>query len=337
MRDLLLINNYKTYNMKLNNIQSLLALIIVSSLTITSCLKDKDYDKSKIQSVQGGNVPVIGIGLSATNSSNFLSIAIANSSNDTVMNLIPVVLSTANPAAQDIHVTLVESDTLLIPYNAANTDTTETPENPKPSGKVTHLVPSRKFTVVNPGGVVTIPKGARTGYLQVKFVPADFLDSTYALAFSISAIAEKGYVISGNLNFGIVAINIKNKYDGIYNLRGFFNRTSPDYSAPYNETVSMITTGANSVAMYWKGNFAHPIAGGTGSFADLTTEYFFDLTTNAIVSVDNPYPGTLVFTNGPATDNRYDPATKTIYAQCYYNGNLQRMFTDTMTYVGPRP
>jgi uncharacterized protein DUF1735 len=325
--------------MKLNNIKLLLGLVVVSSLTITSCLKDKDFNNGSIQSVQGGNIQVIGTGVSATNSNNFLAIAIANSSNDTVMNLIPVVLSTPNAASQDIHVTLVQRDSLLVVYNAANTDTTVTPTNPNPSEKVTHLVPPTKFTVVNPGGVVTIPKGSNTGYLQIKFVPGDFLGGpTYALGFLISAIAEKGYVISGNLNFGIVGINIKNKYDGVYNLRGFFNRTSPDYSAPYNETISLVTTGANSVEMYWKGGPAHPIAGGTSQFGSFTTEYFFDLTTNAIIAVDNGVtPGSPPFTNGPATDNRFDPATKTIYAQCYYNANLQRMFTDTMTYIGPRP
>ena len=91
--------------------------------------------------------------------------------------------------------------------------------------------------------------------------------------------------------------------------------------------------------MYWPaiGADAHPINGATTYYSSFTTEFKFDLTTNKLLSIDNPYtPGSPPFTIGPATDSRYDPATKTIYAQYYYNANLQRMFTDTLIYQGPR-
>ncbi len=102
------------------------------------------------------------------------------------------------------------------------------------------------FTVVNPGGVVTIPKGQHTGYLSLKFKPSDFLGVTYALGFTISKIAEAGYVISGNLQNGILIINIKNQWDGNYQAVGI--RHHPVLGPlPFNYAVQMSTTGATSI------------------------------------------------------------------------------------------
>lgn len=299
--------------MKLKNMKSLLALIIVFSLTITSCLKDKMYDNGSVQSVNGPNVPVISTGVSATNSINFLAIGVANSNNDTVMNLIPVVLSTANPAAQDIHVTLVQTDSLLVNYNAANTDTTVTPTNPNPTMKVTHLVPPTKFTVVNPGGVVTIPKGSNTGYLQIKFKPSDYLGGpAYALGFTITSIAEKGYVISGNLNFGIVSINIKNQWDGNYHASGV--RVHPSLGPfPFDYNANVSTTSATSI----DGKV----------LADLGEGLSITINPDNTVSLAGDARAVFLTAGGV---NKYDPATKTFTLSYYYNSSAPRVITETL-------
>src|SRR5437763_13954407 len=86
----------------------LLLLSTVISICARSCLKDKDFDKGLIQSVHSnGTIPkVIEVKLTATNTSNFFSAAFDNSETDTVVDLIPVNLATADPAPEDIHVTL---------------------------------------------------------------------------------------------------------------------------------------------------------------------------------------------------------------------------------------
>lgn len=312
--------------MKRYFITSMPALAFLALFCITGCLKDKEYDDSLIQSVRnnGSDKKIIEIQLTATDVSNFKNLSFEAVNKDTTVNLIPVSLATPGPATEDIQVTLKQNNTLVSDYNTANGTSYSVPT-------------SSMFQIINPGGVVTIPKGSHTGYLQVKINPSKFLGGDWALGYSIGSIDKQGYTISGNLQNGVVAIGIKNRYDGVYNLRGFHNRVP--YDAPYNETVDMITSGPNSVQMYWEGNgFYHPIAGGTNAYGGLTVEYFFDLTTNALLSVNNPYtPGTPPFTVGPATTSRYDPATKTIYAQCYFSGNLLRMFTDTLRYIGPRP
>lgn len=312
--------------MKRYKIKSLLILILGASLGMTGCLKDKDYDSHATQSTapDGTNQNVVEIQLTATSASNFLLSAFDAVNADTTFDLIPVVLASPGVAKEDINVTLVANPTLIADYNTANgTD---------------YMVPDPSiYTILNDGLVVKIPAGSRRGFLRVKINPSNFLGASYAFGFSIASIDKPGYVISGNLNNGIAAIGIKNKYDGRYELKGFHNR--PGYDAPYDEIVDMITDAQDKVYMFWVGQGPyHPIAGGTTAYGGLTIEFQFDQTTNALIGVDNTVtPGSPPFTIGPATDSRYDPVTKTIYAQYYYNNSLQRVFTDTLYYISPRP
>ena len=198
-------------------------------------------------------IKVIGIGLTVSSTDNFLTISVDTLGVDTTMNLIPVTLGATQPAQQDIHVTLIANNTLVDDYNFANTDTTVTPTHPHPTGVVTHynIPPSNVFTILN-DGVVTIPKGSYTGYLQIKFIPNDFFLKGYAVGYTISSVAEAGYTISGNLNNGIVAIAIKNKFDGKYaltiNTIGWAGYGIAD-NAPklWPSALSLVTSGPNSV------------------------------------------------------------------------------------------
>ena len=303
----------------------LFVLVMIAGFGITGCLKDKDYDSGRIQSTRpNGDQKVVEIQLTATDASNFLLRAFDASNADTTMDFVPVVLNSATPASEDINVTLVLNPTLVADYNTVN--------------GTNYLVPAtNKYTILNQGLVVTIPKGSRVGYLQIKFKPSDFLGNSYALGFTIASVDKQGYLISGNLHDGIAAIAIKNKYDGRYELRGFHNR--PGLDLPYDEVVDMITSADDKVYMYWVGQGPyHPLNGGTTAYGNFTVEFKFNTTTNALIAVDNTVtPGSPPFTIGPATTSRWDPTTRTIYAQYYYNNNLQRIFTDTLFYLSPRP
>jgi hypothetical protein len=184
---------------------------------------------------------------------------------------------------------------------------------------------------------VTFQPGETTKYLKINLKAIDLLSlGRVGLGFQIAE--AKNAQISDSKNQVAVEISAKNQYDGVYRLKGVHNR--PGLDLPYDEEVYMISSGPNSVYMFWPalGLPGHPLNGGTTYYGDFTSNFYFDPATNLITSWDwTPYATTLPVAMGPATDSRYNPATKTIYAQFYYNNNpTQRGFSDTLTYLHPR-
>lgn len=324
--------------MKLYKIKSSALAVALIAVSISGCLKDEDYDNGLIQSVHAtGPVPnIVEIKLTAGDVSNFLVVSYDNSDADTTVDLIPVNLATHDAASQDIHVTLTPKQSLVDDYNTAN--------------GTAYGDPSSLFTLED-GGVVTIPKGSHTGYLKIKFKPSDFLGGDWAVGFQITAIQESGYDISGNLSNGIVAIAIKNKYDGNYNLNmklvgwsayGIADGGTYTWPSP----VSMITSGPNSVTILTQetgnGQPGFTADGGITSFGATAPQYIFDLATDKLIDVRNLAPddgrGRAFQLNPAVTDSRYDPATRTIYAAYLMMqiGRPNQEIYDTLTYVGPR-
>ena len=194
---------------------------------------------------------MVTLGITVSDTTNFLQASYNLSDNDTTVNLVPVELGGLNAAPQDLHVTLTESDDLVQNYNDSNgTDFTN---------------PGSNVTIVN--NVVTIPKGSRTGYLQVKFKPNDLLNGDFALGFVITSIAEPGYTI-GDLNHGIVAMGPKNEFDGKYSLRiktVGWGAYGIDDGIPetWPTQVGIVTTGLASVIFNTEAGVAQPeFAGG---------------------------------------------------------------------------
>lgn len=314
--------------MKLHFIKSPLILALTLSLAATSCLKDDAYDNGSIQSGSGGSgvdVKVISLGISVSSSSysytdyngnaasypdvQFVQTAYALTPNDTIVNLVPVELGGLSAATQDIHVTLTQDDALVATYNdSTGSDYTN---------------PGANVIIID--SVVTIPKGSRTGFLQVKFLPNDLLNGNFAYGFRIASIAETGYTISGNLSQGIVAIGPKNQYDGVYSSAGEF--THPAYGdliwdATKGYTQDLVTTGLNSVAVT-------PIYTTIGAFG-----VELDITVNPDNSLIEVFNGTTTPT--PNSDH-YDPATKTFYVSgAYMGGSGPRTYKATYVYLKSR-
>jgi hypothetical protein len=304
--------------MKLYIIKSTLILSLVS-LVMSGCLKDKAYDDEQIQSTRPVGTPsVIELKLTATSTANFLTEAFPNSNNDTIVQILPVNLATANPAPEDINVTLSIDSSVVNKYNNDN-------------GTAYAIPTSSMYTVVNPGNVVTIPKGSNTAYLQIKFKSAAFLGADWALGFKIASVDKPGYTISGNMNWSVVAIAVKNQWDGNYSATGYFQHpTSPRAINISGEDV--ITTGPNSV---------------TKPLGDLGSGVLINMTINADNTVTitagsgaNPTTqgipgGTTV--NGVVYNNRYDPATKSFYLYYGYPyPSPTRIIYEKVTYVKSR-
>jgi hypothetical protein len=260
-----------------------------------------------IQSVRttGNLIKPIELKISATNNSDFATVSVNSTPNDTTSDFVPVVLATADPAPEDIHVTLELVDSLVDNYNTANGTGYQVPD---PS---MYTFPSLD---------VVIPKGSNTGYLQIKYHIPDFVGGDWAFGFRIVSVQESGYTISGNFNQGVVSLAVKNQYDGIY--KGTGTMLHPVYSGSFsNKDEVMTTSGANSVDLY-----------------PLNTTVLFGVDVN--ITVD---PGTNLCSLSSSVvsldaydpaKNYYDPAAKTFYLDFGYSGGTRHV---TMTAVYDRP
>jgi hypothetical protein len=285
--------------MKLPFIKS--SLIVSSALAIiaSGCLKDKAYDNGEIQSLRNTGVSpkVVEIKLTAGSTDNFLSVAYDNSTNDTTVELVPINLATRDPAPQDINVTVALDSQLVITYNTENGTSYEIPS-------------SAIFSVVNP--VVTIPSGSHTGFLKVKINPSNYLGKAYAVGFTISSVAESGYVVSGNNKNGVVAINIKNEFDGNYHVFG--TRVHPTLGPfPFDYNADLNTVGEFSN----KGNV----------LADLLEGLTITVNPDNTVSLTGELRDVILVSG---KENKYDPATKTFILNYYYNTAAPRVITETL-------
>ena len=227
--------------------RSAILFLATTGLLLSGCLKDDLYDKGIIQSTRpnGATPKVIELKLTANDASKFLVMSVPNSSKDTTMDMVPVNLATADPAPEDLHVSVELDPSLVTTYNEKN--------------ETDYMVPpSSKYSIVS--SEVVIPKGKHTGYLQVKFKSADFLGGPWALGFKITSIKEEGYVISGNLSSGIVSIGVKNEWDGSYAFTGLISGNNSSSGTQLKGNVSLKTLESNSVS---EGDIANFFAGYT--------------------------------------------------------------------------
>lgn len=282
--------------------------LFLLTMGMAGCLKDNDYEDGLIQSVQGGSANMVEIKITASSASNFGILSFDNTSQDTTINLIPVNVSTAGPVGEDVSVTLVQKNSLVEDYNDENGTDYQVPT-------------AAMITILNPGNVVTIPKGSNTGYLQARFKPSDFIVGTWALGYEISAVDKTGLNISGNLKTGIVAILVKNEYDGEYDVEGYFQH--PTAPRDIHQEEHLTTVGPKTVAK------------GLGDLPDT----YVNLTINADNTVSiAPGKGTSGTTASVAAmpasgiyNNTYDPATRTFYLHYGYpQPGPTRIITETV-------
>ena len=192
-----------------------------------------------------------------------------------------------------------------------------------------------------------IPAGSKTlEDLKLTVTNSDLLNPNlkYGVGFKIVSV-DQGYKIAGNQSAMIIGFAIKNKYDGVYNLKGNHNRVP--YNFPYDTEVHLITTGPSTVIFYWPEveSNGHPIGVGAGNSlswygAGISPVIEFNPTTNLVTKVfnnpPNPTPITM-FIGALSRISKFDPATKAITVDWNYNNNPNRVFFDNLTYIKPRP
>jgi Domain of unknown function (DUF1735) len=305
----------KTNKMKIMNINKLLSMLCLGvglSISLTGCLKDDDYDNGDIQSVRtsGDLTKPIELKISATDNSDFATVSVNSTPNDTTSDFLPVVLATKDPAPEDIHVTVEMVDSLVDIYNA---------EQAAVGGTSDYAVPDPSMYTI-PTMEIVIPKGSNTGYLQISYHIPDFVGADWAFGFKIVSVKEAGYTISSNFLQGVVSLAVKNQYDGIYKASG--TMVHPSFPGTFsNKDETMTTSGANSVDLY-------PL--NTTVLFGVDLNLTVDPSTN-LVSVTS---STVVLDPYDPAKNYYDPATKSFYIDVTYSGGTRHV---TMVAVYDRP
>jgi hypothetical protein len=323
--------------MKKNSIKLFPLLVIFFALTLTGCLKDSLYDSGMTQAVRSlGDQNFIEIHLTTQTNSNMINYSFNVSNTDTIINFVPVRLTSANPATEDIQVTFALDTVSTVMDSLVNIVGDMIP-------------PSNMYKIQNSNMTVTIPKGSNQGFIQVKMKPSDFIGTTWALGFKITGVSSSKYTIS-NLNEGYVTFGIKNIYDGAYTVTGtLVDAANANFTGSYPDKIYLITQSGNSVAMYdpnYFGTYIHLMSNsgsqsGYGSFSPVFT---FDNSGN-ITSVVNYYGQPAGNSRSAEIDpsgvNKWDPATKTIKVKYWMNqpsviSGHRVSFNETLTYTGSR-
>jgi hypothetical protein len=291
-------------------------LTLAFALSMTACLTDSEYDNNQIGINPTNNKNYVEVHLTSGNNTNFLAYSFASVDKDTtITQLIPINL-TSGAATSDVTITYQMLDTL----NSALVDSLVNID-----GLV--LPDPTKITVLNTPLKVTIKKGSSTGYVQVKFNPSTLVGNTTIFGIKITAVSDPKYVIS-NLNVGYVEIGIKNKWDGIYLLKGYTLRAGdgartgsvPPFDMP------LITSGANSVQF----GLLQEWADGSGVGIDYPV-LTIDASNNVTIYSD---AGAI---NNPGYKSTYNPTKREFYISLTWGaGPAARLATDTLTYIGPR-
>ena len=190
---------------------------------------------------------------------------------------------------------------------------------------------------------VTFQPGEFVKFLKINLKTIDLvaLGRRVGLGFQLAS-ADNGAVLSASQNQVAVELGSKNKYDGIYEITGAALREADPLLTgsfgPYERTL--VTTGANSVQwigqVLWANgsNSALP----AGYEPEITVDPVTNLITllrspNGLISMTNPVVRTDIL-NG--TQQRYDPASKTLYFEFTYTTPTNRLFSFKAKYLRPR-
>lgn len=201
------------------------------------------------------------------------------------------------------------------------------------------LLPDSAFQLVNTTAKVDPATGFAAFQLKVFSRKID-LTGNYALGYKL--VSTTAGLIANNKSTILISIGAKNRWDGVYEMKGHHNR-SP-YNFPYDVTESLVTVNGNTVAMYWDAaaSVGHPIGTGPGVVswygAAIAPNIVFDPVTNLVTSVYNTGGATPItmFTGAGAGVSRFDPVNKIVYVYWNYNNNPNRAFFDTLYFQHAR-
>lgn len=324
---------------KINNLFTKI-ILFSGILSMASCLKDDAVDNKEI-GVTGTEGPE-WVSIPKASVPKTINVLALESKNEVQnVSLFEVAYDYVNPAKEDITVTLAVDNSLV---------TTADP--------TAQILPTSVYTI--PSLTVKIPAGERLSGSFILSINTGTLDPTlvYGIGLKMVSVNPSSARIASNLNSIVFEFTVKNKWDGLYQLKGVHNRgadgTAPNYTFPFTTNVEMRTTGTSSVAMYYLAGpgYGQPIGIAPGVVnwygSAVSPNFTFDPVTNNITAIagmpNNAVTLGLVTNDQTADQNPDGPITnrgelgppKKIYVVYQYNGNNYRRFYDTLTYIRPR-
>lgn len=295
------------------------SLILLSSLFLTSCLKDDSLTLNTDLSdnvTEFANTGSVAAAPSGGASPRFNIDLGSLSVGDTASFNVNVNYAGDEMAPNDITVTVDIDESLLVTYNDAHS-----------ADGANYVAPPSDFLTSNFPMTIVIPKGKQMaqGKVAVK-LPADYdFTASYALPLKITSTSVGQ--ISGNFGSALYGLNVRNVYDGVYDIKGYILRAGDNVlSGNYTgEEVEMSTVGPYSLEydhhVWADGSTTGGIDGLTLTIDPVTSKVKVTCRTNTAV------------TNLPGYDSRYDASTKTFYVSYYWgSGPTNRAATDTLTW-----
>lgn len=294
--------------------------MLMGTMVLSSCKQDIIFEDTAINIER----PIVEF----SDPHGFKSIAMDYSANIIEVDITQVRYMIRTDAQRDATVKIVINPNVVSEYNAVN-------------GTSYTAVPVTRVSLVS--DVFALSPSERSKKVTIRIKPSDVANGENAVGISI--LEASGAEVSRIAGTLVVSVAVKNKYDGKYHLKGHFTRTDlPAYNGPFEADVEMITTGVNSVAMFWPfaGDYYQPFFnnGAPAGFVNVAPEVFFNATDQVSTIVNytgDPVAGPFM-TPFPGANSRYVPgATPVIYLKYYYNTSpANRIFADTLTYTGPR-
>jgi hypothetical protein len=305
-------------------------VLLVGAGLLSSCLKDKTFvDFSAVGTLV--ELPIAASGL-------VTPVAFPIQTTPQTFK-VPVNVAAPKPLTSALTVTLIVDVAALNSYNttteaaykkdslAYENDETGTVAQPAAPTLYT-LLPANFYTLDNLK--VTVPANQNLGYMTVTLPNTTLLNPATAYVLPITIADASGQKIS---NYKTVFYNVqaKNKYDGIYTIKGTVLRAGDDVlsghiKAGVTRGLATVSGTAVSFSQVWAdGSGVAGINGTTITVNSANNKVTMASSTNAAL------------VNLPSYDNRYDPATKTFYISFYWGtGPTNRAATDTLVYKGVR-
>jgi hypothetical protein len=301
--------NSKTKTMKAISRYFIHAGIASAVLLLASCLKES---KGFLDVKNDAQRAVIELP-AAANEINALALDVLPQPQD--INLAELRVASVSTADRAYPVKLRLNPTLITEYNSAHgTAYTE----PPPAAVVISSLD------------VVIPAGSRSAFLKAKIDAGALLGGAYAVGLSIADAGDA--IISENFKNLLIAVVAKNKYDGIYRIRGRVIHPNAALTGPYpQDEWELVTTGQFSVTL----QPGQPVAsnGQLTYFSTVIPRFTVNEPANTVSVTQGG--GTVVPEIPAGTSNSYDPALKTFYIYYEWSGGTRRAW-DTCTYVRPR-
>lgn len=303
--------------------------LFLAVLALTSCLKDKEFD-NHTYGINDPDTQPPGVGFPLASAAYHKKVVGVNLSSDPqdVEDVVFVNLESTEPAASDVHVTIVVDDNLRLEYNDSLRRANGDPDYPD----TLSFLPTDLYSFPLS---LTIPAGERNVSVPINVVTTSTIDPSgkYGIGVSITSV-DGNYTIAQNLSNLIVEFNIKNQYHGTYHSTGYLYH--PSSPRPIDEEKEVLTAGPTSVTV-GLGDL-----GGSGYTALIN----IDPVTNKLTitaapgAAGGPYiqfdsglpstnPGyTPQWSGSAASNNTYDPVTHTFHVRYGYVGGTGYRVTE---------